>query len=418
MEVTTLRSQAFDLWRTRLRLPLLLMSALLMLILPAAAQKRLHKDLPINDARQDPYTRGEAELWEAAGIHSMGGFEFGNTDTAEVDSFMATSDILWIETEHFELGFALGPYKVNQKEKKKLVAELEKLSLKLPAVNPKAKILDPWLRTHLFAQRLEESYDDFLGLIQLEDSVFPDGTKLWDQTGTYHGEGPYLGQKGKYEVLILPSEASLASFLSNYYGLRIKKTQRWNIVPRDTLTLTIHIQQGYLKVDTALHGHVAFNMFINFFDGFEHYSYETPHWIREGLAHWAERRVSGKYNTFDGAEGSVPEMTRKSDWEVTTRKLVVSGKQPRMAALMRFKGYGDIELDEHFAIWSMIDYLYRTKPKELAGLIQGLNGRMGKDGSTGGENMSETHRELFKQQFGMSYAQFDTAWVEWVLATY
>ena len=389
----------------------------LVLVAPAEARQR-KKDLLPNHPSLDPYTEGDPELMAAAGIVSLGGFEFTTTDTADVDAYMAVCDIKWIETEHFELGFALGSYKVSQKEKKKLVAELTRLSEMLPAVSSKKKILDPWLRAHLFAQRLEEIYDRFLEITQLQDTVFPDGSEPWTMQGRYMGEGPHLGQKGKYEVIIFPSKAASVSFLSHYFGLQIKKTQRWNVVERDTLTLCIHIQEGLLKVDTALHGHVAFNLAINMYDGLRHYSYDTPVWLREGLAHYMERRICQKYNTFDGSEGSIAEMTRKSDWEGQTRKLIMTGKQPRMAEMVRLKGYGELELRHHYATWSIVDYLHRSNPEGFGGFLQDLKGRTDAQGLPDGSEMPTVHREQFKKHLGMSYAQFDAAWVEWVKSNY
>ncbi len=390
---------------------LLLLVAGLLSTLSLAQRK---KDVPHNDPSRDPYTHGDPEVWKKAGIVSMGGFEFGKSDTATVDDFMATSKILWLETEHFEIGFALGPYKVPQKEKKIYLAELTRLAEKLPEVNPKAKLLDPWLRLHLFGQRLEESYTEFLKLVYLEPWAFPGGDKPWNGTGEYMGEGPYLGQKGKYELLILPSEASSVSFLLESFGLGIKRTQRWNVVDRDTLTLTVHIQQGFLKADPALHGHVVFNMAHNFFDGLRHYSYDTPIWLHEGLAHSMERRINPKYNSFDGAEGSVPQMTRKDNWASEVLKLVRAGKQARMASLIRLKGYGDIDLPMHYTTWSMVEFLRETKPKPFGDFINALKSRVNEANIPDGSNMDEAHRELFKQHFGMNYAQFDKAWATWV----
>lgn len=384
----------------------------------AGAQKGRNKGLAYNDPRNDPYTLGDPEVWARAGIVSMGGFEFGNTDTAGVDDFLATADILWLETEHFEIGFALGRYKVPQKEKKIFLAELTRLAEKLPEVDPKTKILDPWLRLHLYGQRLEDLYDEFLRIVDLEDDVFPDGVTLWDGLGEYMGEGPYLGQKGKYEVLILPSEASSVAFLKESFGLTIKRTQRWNVVDRDSITLTIHIQQGSLKVDPALHGHVAFNMAHNFLDGLKHYNYDTPIWLHEGFAHSMERRVHPKYNSFDGAEGSVPKTTRKEDWRPEVLKLVRGGKQPSMASLIRLKGYGDMDLPMHFCTWSMIEYLRTEKTLAFGAFLRALKSRRNEANLPDGSNMQEAHRELFKEHFGQSYLQFDSDWAAWVQETY
>lgn len=406
-------------FQSLLRRVLLLTLVGLFAAAPAVAQKLLDKDFPPNHGKNDPYTLGgDPELMAAAGIVSHGGFEFATTDTAGVEDYMGTSEIRWLESEHFELGFAIGGYKVSQKEKKVFLRDLTKLAEKLPTVDPKTKVLDPWLRAHLTILRMEEQYQQFLELVNVPQSEFPDGTEPWNRQGTYRGEGPHLGQKGKYEVLILPSEASSVDFLSHYFGLTIKRTQRWNVVERDTVTLTVHLQQGNLKNDGALHGHLAFNLMHNFFDGFEHYSYDTPIWIHEGLAHWAERRVSPDHNSFDGSEGSVPKMSKEKNWAGKTRKIVAGGKQPRMAALIRLKNYGQMSLDDHFCTWSMVDYLHQSNPAGLAAFLQGLKGRTTADGFPDGSNLPDAHRDLFKEHFGMSYSQFDTAWVAWVETTY
>jgi len=372
-----------------------------------------------NDPTTDPYTEGGSEqLLKAAGYVSMGGFEFSMTDTAGIDAFMATSDIRWIETEHFQLGFALGSYKVRQADKKKIRAELTELALKLPSVKPKSKILDPWVRAHLYAQRLEHTWDDFLALAQVEASEFPDGTKGWDLTGTYMGEGPYLGQKGKYEVLILPSEAASASFLKQQFGLSIKKTQRWNVIPRDTLVLVTHIGQGSFKLDSALHGHLTFNLAINFLDGYKHYSYESAIWLREGLGHFMERKIDPRYNTFDSSEGSLAEMTKKSDWQAETKKMVRGDKAPRMAELINLKSYGELELEHHFATWSMVDFLVETRPKEFATFLGTIKGRTDSKGYALATDLKGAHRDAFKSVFNWNYSQFDKAWVAWVSETY
>lgn len=372
-----------------------------------------------NDPSTDPYTEGgKEELMKAAGYASMGGFKFATKDTATIDKFMATSDIRWIETEHFELGFALGPYVVKQAEKKEIRAELTELSKIFPTIKPKMKRLDPWLRAHMYAQRLEQAWDAFLEIIKVDPATFPDGTKGWDLTGTYMGEGPYFGQKGKFEVIIFPSEAASVSFLREYFGLSIKKTQRWNIIPEDTLAIITHTGQSQFKKDSALHAHLYFNLAINFLDGYKHYSYESPIWLREGLGHFMERRIDPRFNTFDSSEGSLPEMTKKSNWKPEVIKLIRAKSAPRMAELINVKTYGELELEHHFATWSMVDFLVSTKPEEFATFLGTIKGRTDEKGYPLTTDIKGAHRDAFKSVFGWSYSQFDTAWAEWVTADY
>jgi len=371
-----------------------------------------------NDPKECPYCHGDPTWMAKAGIVSHGGFEFGSTDTAKVDALLATNDIRWIESKHFELGFAMGPQKVKQEEKAKIRGELARLSTVLDGIDVKMAMLDPWLRSHLYAQRLEDMYQRFLELMQVKDSDFPDGTKLYDMQGKYMGSGPFLGEKTKYEVLVVPTEASLSSYLQTHFGLLTKKTQRWNLPDRDAMSVTINGGDDNTREDEALHGHLAFNVTINLLDGFKHYSYDTPIWIREGLAHFTEREITKKYNSFDSSEGGIAETTRKERWEPEVRKLVASEKQPRMAELIGMKDYNELTLPRHYATWSMVDYLIKTNPTGFAKFNDALHGILNAKGIPDSSNLPDVHREKFKEFLGATYAEFDVKWAEWVLVNY
>ncbi len=382
-----------------------------LLAAPAAAQKK-------NAPQECPYCAGEPGRMEAAGVASHGGFEFGRGRTSDIDALLAMCDVRWIETEHFEIGFALGPHKVKQEEKGKIRAELTRLAESLPEVKPKTKTLDPWLRAHLYAQRVEDHWDRFLELMKIDEAAFPDGTQTWDMTGEFLGTGPYLGQQSKYEVLLLPSEAVSMLYLREQFGLIVRVSQRWNHMERETISLTAHAGQGQLRDDQALHGHLVFNLTINLLDGYKHYSYELPVWIREGLGHWMERELDPRFNTFNSAEGAVANMTRKTNWEPAVRKLIARGQTPRMAELIHLKGYGELELRHHYTTWSIVDWLVRTDPDGLACFVGDLTGLVNEHGIADGSNMPDAHRSAVKKCLGRSYAQLDAAWAEWAQANY
>lgn len=390
------------------------MRALLLFVLFAASVHAEDKN-PKNDPETCPYCHGDPALMAAGGIVSHGGFEFGRTDTAGVDTLLANDDIRWIESKHFEIGFAGPPYRVAGPEKKPLQAELAELAKLFPEINPKAKSLDPWLRAHMYAYRAEKIWDRFIEVMQVDEATLPDGITPWDGRGEYRGEGPYMGQKGKYEVLILPGEGDLVAYLTDQFGLHTRQTNRWNVMARDSIAVTIHLRHADLKKDTALHGHVAFNLAHNLLDGYEHYSYETPIWIHEGLAHLFEREISPKYNSFDSGEGATAVETTKSNWEAEVKKLVKAKKVPRMAELIAIKSYADLTLEDHFTTWSMVKFLTEEHADGFAKLNRELHGRLLADGTLDSQNLPKVHREAFKRDLGMTYAEFDQAWKNWVL---
>jgi glutaredoxin len=243
--------------------------AVLALACAASAQKRDAKDVC-------PYCKNDPALLAKAGLVNHGPFDFGKNGIEQAETLLAAYDVRWIQSKHFEIGFALGAWKVKDDERKQFRAELERLAEALPKVDPKARIIDPWLRVHLYSQRAEDIYARFQQVLQIDDSMFPDGTKPWDLKGKYMGEGPFLGEKGKFEVLLLPAEAASISYLRNEFGLTTKLSQRWNVIEKDTLSLIVHTAQGSLHEDMALHGHLAFNLTINMLDAYKHYSYDTP----------------------------------------------------------------------------------------------------------------------------------------------
>lgn len=393
----------------RIALPL----AALALALPLAAQRDRVAD---NDPSTDPYTNGgDPEVMAAVGVYSLGGFEFGHHDTAYTDEYLAVADIRWIETEHFEIGMALGPYRVSTREKEKIRAELTAMAEVYEEIDPRTKTLDPWLRAHMFGWRAERAYERFLELIDRTQEDFPDGSAPWDTTGEYMGEGPHLGQKGKYEILLLPSESLHVDYLTHEFGLTIKNAQRWNVIERDSITVSIHAQEGDNKKDPAMHNSMVFNLAHNFLDGYKHYNYDTPPWLHAGLAHYMEREISPEWNSFDQSEGGIADMLTTTKWTKEVQKLVRKEEAPRLAELVSLRNYAEFDSDDHVVTWSMVKFLAEEHPETFAAFLGGLCGLVNDQFIPDGSNMRDRQRELLRETTGMSYSEFDEAWRDWVL---
>jgi len=390
-----------------------LLALALFCAVPAAAQ---HKKP--NDPSECPYCHGDPALMKAAGILSHGPFPFGKNDTAKVDAFLVTSEIRWIETDFFRIGFGLREYKIKTEEKKKYVAELTRLKQVLPEVKPDTGVLDPWLRVHLYAQRAHEILDKFLGLINGKEVQLASGSGGERWKGSYTGFGPYLGMTDKFEWLVTSTEAAHTAFLTEHFGLQQKVGQRQHIVSRGVLGYYCHAMEGQLRDDGALYGNLAFNLTHNFLDGLQHYSYDTPVWFHEGLAHWMERELNPRYNTFDSGEGGVADMTRKENWKPEVLKLIADSSCPHVAEMMGLKSYPEFKLPHHFATWSMIDFLIRTQPQNFGKFVWVLKANVDAKGLQTGAGLPDYFRAKFKEHFGFNYPEFEEAWRAWVKVAY
>jgi hypothetical protein len=388
--------------------------AVCVLLAPAHAQKKKRMD-----PAECSWCKNDPALLAGAGLVSHGGFAFGKkgSDTEKVEALLSSLDIVWLESEHYRLGFGIGPLpKPKLEEKKKLIAELTRLKEVLPTVAPENLNLDVWMRAHLYAQRLEDLYKRFGELTGVTGMRFAAG--MGKTAGGYMGEGPYLGMKEKYEILVLPNEVAQKDFLIEHAGLQVTRTQRWHYTDRGAIAAIVHIRQAKLREDSALHAHLGAQMAHNLFDGLKSYNYDTPIWIHSGLAHYMEREIDPMNNSFDADEGSTFETTSKTNWKAEVYKLVASNQAPRMAELVSLKNYGELKINAHFVVWSMVDYLATEKPEALAKFVQGLKSNFNEQGLPTGANLPDWHRKQFGECLGMNYNQFDEAWRQFVMSRY
>ncbi len=378
----------------------------------------------------DPYTKNKPELLAKAGYVSYGPFPFGGVgggvaQTTDIEKTLTYAQILWIETKHFRLGINLPawPVPVDAETRAKLRAELERLGQKLPGINPKPKVLDPWLRAHLYAQRVEDIYAEFSTMAGVEDQNFPaDASKV--VTGppeTYMGYGPYLGMREKYLVLLFENMTTFQQYMKDYLGRESKSGQRWHFKDVSSLIYTVAVEcdGGRLKNDTALHCNVAFNVSQNLLDGFRYYSYDLPVWIREGMAHWFERRIDPKWNSYDQTEGSPADYKAAWRWEPIVRGLATTGgKFAPFAEAYTWRDFGNIKFNDHITIWSRVDYMMTLGKDKWRTFLFGIKGRINADWTPNQNELVGATRDALQKAYGISVLQFDEKWAEWVKANY
>jgi hypothetical protein len=391
---------------------------------PAPANAKLPK------WRIDPYTKNKPEALSKAGYASFGPFPFGNlgakaVTTDDVEKTLPYLQIHWIETAHFRIGIDLPAWNVPQDPeiKAKLRKELERLAEKLPGINTKPRTLDPWLRAHLFAQRCEDIYSEFMQLAMVTDDDFPQ--KASDIYVPVHnramGMGPYLGMKEKYLLMLFEKEGSFNTYMKTYLGRDSHFGQRWHCKDVGCILFTIATEcdEGRHKDDTALHGSVAFNVSQNLLDGFRHYSYDMPVWLREGLGHWFERRVSPRFNSFDQNEGSPADMKKEWKWQPYTKNLVTTGgKFAPFPEAYAWRDFGNITFNDHVAIWSRMDFMMQQGPEKWSKFLFEVKGRSSTNGTADQSDLVGAFREGIQKAYGFSVLQFDEKWAEWVKANY
>ena len=395
---------------------------------PLTAQRKKDK---VPKWRIDPYTQNDPEEMAKFGYVSYGPFPYGQrgekeVTTADIEKHLSYEQILWVETAHFRIGLMLDDWAIptERKTKGKLRAEITALQEKTgnKKLKPKTRKLDRWLRLHLYAARLENLYaevSDWLGVKDTDFPTDPDAVRIGQ--GEYMGMGPYLGQTGKYLVFVGEAKTSVNDYLKHFTGRDTPSGQRWNFKLPGSLIYAIatEMEDNRLKHDTALHANIVYNVTHNLIDGYRFYSYDAPVWIKVGIAHWFERRVSPKWNTFDLTEGSAGDRKNAWKWEPLTRKLITNGKVTPFSEAYTWRDYGQIGFEDHVAMWSRWDFLFSLGKEKFGKFMKHIKGRV--DPKTYHANDSDlvgAARTGLQDAYGMSPLLLDERWAEWVKANY
>ncbi len=226
--------------------------------------------------------------------------------------------------------------------------------------------------------------------------------------------------KDKFLVFLVEKEGTYQDYMRSYLGRSSKFGQRWHFREVGSLLYTVSIEseEGRLKHDTALHCNVAFNVAQNLLDGFRHYSYDLPVWIRESLGHWFERRVSPRWNSFDQNEGSPLQARPAWKWEPLTRSLIASGKYAPFSEAYTWRDFGKITFNDHVALWSRMDFLLSQGNEKWRKFLFAVKGRVDESWMPDQSDLVGATRDALQEAYGLSVLTFDERWAAWVKENY
>lgn len=397
---------------------------LLALALPLAAARAQSVRVEVGP---DPYTGGEADALAAAGYVSLGPFEFGtNHNTATVAELLGTEPLAWIETAHFRIGCALSPLEVKGKEEwsrdwiDKTRRELTELKKLLPRVNPRAKVLDPWLRAHLTAWRLEQLYAEVLANLGLREEWFPKEPGDPRDPEHFRGLGPYLGMQQKYEVLLLRRSASHARYTRAFQGQEIGEPIRYHDGAFGCMYwgASEETADGLFAIDMALHAHLVFNVAHNLYTGYRAFGHDLPAWLSIGLGHWHARRVSPRFPTYDRRDDSDRD-PRSAFWEWDQRVwgMTKHGVFEPLATFLERDKPGEFGLEQHIESWALVDFLLTTKKAATFRFLHQLKAPFhGRTRFPTPQELQTRQRDALRDAFDCDAAGLEQQWRDHVLA--
>ena len=364
----------------------------------------------------DPYTRGEPALMEALGYESYGPFPWlKGHSTEEVALHMGAMPILWVETAHFRLGSTLATYELggDKEEKERLKDELARLKEKLgKKFKPPKRELDPWLRLHLYAQRLEELYTAFhedFGLAPAD----------------YDELGPVLGHPSKILVLLCERQSEYTRHAKEYLDVVNDTSFRfgWSGMPAGFATNIENIESRFygeldLPMDAVLACSLASGLGQVFLDQYRQADYGTPEWLRRGYSHVLWRRFDDRQVTDAGYEEGRSVGDDDHEWARRVRNLVENDFYATLADMFAWEP-GQLNGRDHMVAWSKVEFLLAELEGDRSAFLRALCVKKpkGNEAQAREKRVADQNRAL-KEHFDLLPDEFDERWSAWVLKTY
>lgn len=369
----------------------------------------------------DPYTKGERAALDRAGIVTLAPIRYGDKhSTAEMVATLGGIDIIHIETAHFRLASTLGTYKptADLPEKEALEAEFAELKKKLPRAKLTSKI-DPWLRAHLYAYRLEKLYADFWSRFQLREEDFT-SLEAKEREGRPMGAGPYLGQKEKFIVLLTDTRSALGRYLRTYVGVENEYSYRAKYPDCYFLGATYEsLKDNGRDLDIALHTSVAGAVAQNFVDAFRNTNQSVPEWMRYGIAHWYGRRIDARWNQWNAGGATNPDEDKNWIWEPRVIGLLKNDASTPWDEMMNYASYEDIKPREHMLCWSRVDWLFEQRKADARELLIALTHPVDPNpGPARTAAIRAQEMRAYETVWKQKPSDLDAAWRAWVLKEY
>jgi hypothetical protein len=282
----------------------------------------------------------------------------------EACAFLKTrNELLHLETEHFVIAWNIG--KIVTREK---------------------KVYKTHEALHLYAQRLEDFYSEFLTRLGIKDEEM---------------------RIKKHYIYLFEEQSACLKASKELCGLTCWNAAKMpgNLVTGTPSTLVSWKDKLNLKKDDDFHRHLIHH--ISHLLNIAYYRlvwlYDDAGWADEGLAHYFEMNQFNEADNTCDQEGEEEEFT-SSDWEVDVRKLLASGDPPSFAEIS-IKSTTALHGVDHKLAWSFVDFLMERNPHRFAVFMKGI------------KNM-QSARDALKEAYDLTFISFQTQWEAYVLENY
>jgi hypothetical protein len=235
---------------------------------------------------------------------------------------------------------------------------------------------------HLYVERMEQVFADYLSTLRVEPSEF----------------------QGKFVVMVWTFPKDHEDACARWCG----QTSRGGVKLLGAKARYSVLARNELQLDEPLHRNLVHSVAHLVLS-----AQAPPQWIGqlkggwadEGLAHWFEERAFGLCDNFCYQEVATTQGFKGGKWRPEVRKMAAAGTLPSLGALFE-QNTDTLTLEQHAASFSLVDYLLSAQDPKLANqLFKRLRAKT-------------PARDALKEIYGLNPVQLEERWRAWVIDTY
>ncbi|MCA9322237.1 MAG: hypothetical protein KDB53_15965 [Planctomycetes bacterium] len=250
----------------------------------------------------------------------------------------------------------------------------------IPRIKVGMKYYDMNEGMHLYAQRLEELYDDWVALL---------------------GNPYQLPQTRRWEIYMTNDVAERDRVTHTTIGGSATKQ-----FGQRTSTYAVAAGKRDMKDDEERHANVyhhASHLITQ--QGHPIGKFEYPGWWTVGVAHWMERAKFEETRNFcTGEVGTKKDKWQNGGWDKKVYSMVGRDKEPRLASFEKLDTQ-QLSTMQHAFAWSMVDYILSDFPDKAGDIGRTITG-------------SGDVAKAFREHLGTTVARFHDDWRSYVLKAY
>ena len=306
---------------------------------------------------------------------------------------------VYVETGYFKLVSTIPSVKVPPTVYPRVRESLDALAATYPNLKRRMPVLDRAQFAHLIAFHLERVMVESWRLFGTSRQTYEDYLKS-------HKLGPYMRQKGKFEVFLFTSESRYNRFADQFTGRQSMLGQRYRGPVTDALSFLTSPPPGGARslnkwINLAVNNQ-AHNLLISEVRN----SYRIPLWLDIGFAHWMEQREGFETNTYTFGEAGIKAQFANGDWRPALRKLVATARTPSLDDFFLDQTLGNYTGKMRGVCFGLVDYMIREHRDGFRAFCRGLR------------ETEHGTREVFRESFHLSPSVFFDRWEDWARTNY